>query len=280
MFDLISLGDNCVDIYRENKGMVYPGGNAVNVAVYARRENIEVCYLGFFGNDKSGDRIRENMLKEDIHIDYCNTVDGVNGYTTVELKDGERVFVESDLAVQKNFHIKQKWENILSGSKINFFSGFTSWIDDDSKKNSILEIDIKVLSKLRKISKCIAFDFSDIDDFDFIKPLAQFIDLAFISFDVSKNKDYQKFINKINECFNDSSIIILTMGKDGSVAYDGCKFLEQKAIETKVVDSLGCGDAFIGSFLAEYIKTDENIEKSLLKGSKVASKTIRRFGAW
>ena len=159
MFDLVSLGDNCVDIYRNKEGMVCSGGNAVNVAVYARRENIKVCYLGFFGNDRFGASIRGNMLKEDIHIDYCNVEDGANGYTIVELKDGERVFVESDLAVQKKFYIPQGLERMLSSSKINFFSGFTSWIDSDSKKNSILDIDIKVLNGLRKISNTIAFDF-------------------------------------------------------------------------------------------------------------------------
>ncbi len=280
MFDLISIGDNCVDIYRDKEGKVCPGGNAVNVAVYARRENIKVSYLGFFGTDRFGVSIRESMLKEEIQIDYCNVVDGPNGYTIVELKDGERVFVESDLAVQKKFYIPQGLEGMLSSSKINFFSGFTSWIDNDSKKNTILDIDIKVLSGLRKVSNCIAFDFSDINDFNFIKPLAQFIDLAFISFDLSKNKDHQKFLDEVYKFFNNESIIILTMGKDGSVAYGGDKFLIQKAIKTEVIDSLGCGDAFIGSFLAEYIKSNGNIKKSLSKGARVASKKIKRFGAW
>lgn len=33
---LAAIGDNCVDFY-EKQGWAYPGGNAVNVAVYGRQ---------------------------------------------------------------------------------------------------------------------------------------------------------------------------------------------------------------------------------------------------
>ena len=37
---LAAIGDNCVDFY-EKQGWAYPGGNAVNVAVYVRQMGMD-----------------------------------------------------------------------------------------------------------------------------------------------------------------------------------------------------------------------------------------------
>ena len=48
---LICIGDNVVDCYLD-EGVCYPGGDAVNVAVHAKRCGAEkVTYMGVFGND-------------------------------------------------------------------------------------------------------------------------------------------------------------------------------------------------------------------------------------
>jgi len=47
---ILGLGDNIIDRFVD-RGIDYPGGNAVNVAVYARRLGAESGYLGVFGDD-------------------------------------------------------------------------------------------------------------------------------------------------------------------------------------------------------------------------------------
>lgn len=49
MIKVLGLGDNVVDKYMHIKTM-YPGGNALNIAVLARLSGIEVGYLGVFGD--------------------------------------------------------------------------------------------------------------------------------------------------------------------------------------------------------------------------------------
>ncbi len=48
---LVAIGDNCVDYYPATDKS-FPGGNAVNVAVYYRRMGGEAAYIGAVGNDK------------------------------------------------------------------------------------------------------------------------------------------------------------------------------------------------------------------------------------
>ncbi|UUZ81205.1 hypothetical protein LJK88_41995 [Paenibacillus sp. P26] len=46
---LIGIGDNVVDYYQD-QGVMYPGGNVLNVAVAAKRSGAEACaYLGITG---------------------------------------------------------------------------------------------------------------------------------------------------------------------------------------------------------------------------------------
>ena len=47
---LIGVGDNVVDVYR-NKGVMYPGGNALNFAVYNSLRGADAASLGVFGTD-------------------------------------------------------------------------------------------------------------------------------------------------------------------------------------------------------------------------------------
>ena len=279
MFDLISIGDNCVDIYEKPKKAVYPGGNAINVSVYASREGLKVCYFGFLGDDRFGKIIMESIRKENVNIDYCRVLKGRTGYTNVGIRNGERVFIDYDAGVQKKFHLPLYLGEVLSNSKINFYSGFTSWISVSRNNNfNIKELDLDVLKKLNSISKIVAFDFSDVNNISFIKTLAPFIDIAFFSIGSAINVKH--FIKKVKKFFEISSILVLTMGEKGSVGYCSGKLIDQKAIKTDVIDTLGCGDAFIGSFLAEYLKTNGDIKKSLARGTKITRQVIRKFGAW
>ena len=41
---LAAIGDNCVDFY-EKQGWAYPGGNAVNVAVYGRQLGMDAAFF-------------------------------------------------------------------------------------------------------------------------------------------------------------------------------------------------------------------------------------------
>ena len=57
---LAAIGDNCVDFY-EKQGWAYPGGNAVNVAVYGRQLGMDAAYLGWIGTDNFGDMMQEKL---------------------------------------------------------------------------------------------------------------------------------------------------------------------------------------------------------------------------
>ena len=54
---VLGFGDNVVDKYEHIKTM-YPGGNAVNFAVFAKKLGAErSAYMGIFGSDKEAEHV-------------------------------------------------------------------------------------------------------------------------------------------------------------------------------------------------------------------------------
>ena len=56
MVKVLGLGDNVCDVYLHT-GLMYPGGQAVNFAVFARELGAEADFMGVFGMDAAADHV-------------------------------------------------------------------------------------------------------------------------------------------------------------------------------------------------------------------------------
>jgi sugar/nucleoside kinase (ribokinase family) len=75
-------------------------------------------------------------------------------------------------------------------------------------------------------------------------------------------------------------IVVITLGKDGSVAYDGKKIYKQGIIkEQKRIDTTGVGDAHNSAFVCGLELYDGDIQKSLSLGAKNSASVISAQGA-
>ena len=92
---IIGIGDNVCDKYRTISTM-FPGGQALNVAVYCRLQGCFSAYMGVFGTDRVGNHIKETLTAVGVEFSRCRTYEGENGYTVVDLIDGDRSFVSSN----------------------------------------------------------------------------------------------------------------------------------------------------------------------------------------
>ena len=74
-------------------------------------------------------------------------------------------------------------------------------------------------------------------------------------------------------------VIIATLGKNGSIGYDGNSWYRFGIIECKVVDTMGAGDSFIAGFLYG-ILNGLNVQDSMEAGAQNSAITIGYQGAW
>lgn len=74
-----------------------------------------------------------------------------------------------------------------------------------------------------------------------------------------------------------AKIIILTLGAEGALIYDGRRRLKVPSYEVPEVDPTGAGDAFGGAFVAEYLNS-KDLELAAAMGSAAASLVVEDIG--
>src|SRR5207302_5585498 len=97
---IVGIGDNVVDRY-VSLGQMFPGGNALNVAVFARRAGAEAAYIGAIGTDAAGHLIRQALRQEAVDASRLRVIDGPTAYADVAVVEGDRRFVGSSLGVSR-----------------------------------------------------------------------------------------------------------------------------------------------------------------------------------
>lgn len=266
MMKLITIGDNVVDCYLDQK-TYYPGGNCVNVAVNAKRNGAEkVSYIGIFGTDDKAGHIQYSLDEEQIDYSFSRTAFGLSGQPQVTLtEEGDRVFVGGPAnTVQRMFKLQ------LLQEELEFVSGFDLC---HVSCYSSMESELEKLSKVIPVS----YDFSSNLDLDYIRSIAKYITYAFFSAADLSDDQLKQFIKDISPLgFNVAGLT--RGGKPAMFVYNGESY-EQKLRPITVVDTMGAGDSLISGFLVHFL-SGASIETALAKGTESAEKTCQFFGGY
>src|SRR6202050_5969578 len=91
-------GDNVVDVY-QGTGKAYPGGNALNVSVAARRSGLTSAYLGAVGDDEAGRRLIAALTAEAVDTDRLRVRAGSTAWCGGQGGDGDRAVLDAGLCV-------------------------------------------------------------------------------------------------------------------------------------------------------------------------------------
>jgi sugar/nucleoside kinase (ribokinase family) len=270
---VIGIGDNVVDKYIHQKRM-YPGGNALNFAVFAKKLSVDAGYIGIFGDDAAADHIKKVL--DEIGIDYSHSVSfhGENGFARVSLEDGERVFLPGNGGGVSKDH------------SLCFDDKELAYIKDfdiiHSSCYSYIESHLKTLSKTRVP---ISFDFSDKLSDEYLTEVAKHINFGFLSCgDIPIDQVKEKLMTAVQA---GCDFAVASRGNKGSLYYNGEVYIEQEAFLVKPIDTMGAGDSLITGFLVDLLKKDalftkdeKTIKESLMFGAKKASETCRVNGTF
>ncbi|GMQ58302.1 fructoselysine 6-kinase [Vallitalea sediminicola] len=260
MIRVIGLGDNVVDKYINNK-IMYPGGNALNFAVYANILGVEASYLGVFGDDEAAKHVYQTSKSLGIKLDHCRFYKGENGYSKVKLEKGDRVFVGSNKG-----GVSAKYPLALSEVDFSYINEF------DIVHTSCFSSIENELSNLRQYGNFISMDFSNRYTKEYLEECCKHIDCASISCSEMKDKEIIELMKDIIS-YGCKHVVIATRGARGALVLVDGKFYEQSPCLIDAVDTMGAGDSFITAFLTGYIKDmKEAIDFSIESGNKGITK--------
>lgn len=259
---IIGVGDNTVDQYVHLRRM-FPGGNAVNVPVLARRAGYRASYLGWLGNDALGRLILHALAEEGVDASRCRTVEGPNAYCQVTMVDGDRVFGESSAGVTPLLALT---EDDLAFVHLH-----------DIAHTSIYSHIEKELPRLHHAANRLSFDFSQGWKRASLADALPYIAFAFLSASHVSESETVDLLRWAQA--HGPAIVVATRGQHGALAFDGRRLFRQGIVETSVVDTLGAGDAFIARFLVE-ISSGQLMEESLGLAAASAAETCGHYGAF
>lgn len=264
---LLGIGDNVVDFYKD-RGEFFPGGNALNVPVLARRYGLaRAGYIGLIGNDAEGAHVRDSLRQEGIWIDRLRQAVGPNGKAVVTLDDkGDRIFLGSNKGgIQRALTLRMDAEDIAAIESFgNVHTSVFSYIEPE-------------LPKIRAHAGTLTFDFSTHRDRAYIASVAPHITGAFLSGSGLSDGDIDEMIAYVAG-FGVTTVGV-TRGSDGAFWLADGRRYRQGIKPATVVDTLGAGDSFLAGYLTG-ILTGRTVEAALDFAAGCASATCGYFGAF
>jgi sugar/nucleoside kinase (ribokinase family) len=257
---LLGVGDNVVDRYAD-LGQLFPGGNALNVAVAAARAGAYAAYLGALGTDLAGDVVLAGLLAEGLDVQRVRRVEGPNAYADVTVIDGERVFIGGNPTISR-FRLDEV--------DLAYAATFDLVHTGDC---SMLEDQVAVLAGRAPLS----FDFSTYREPAYLEPILPHLRMACFS---ASDLDEEAALDLLTGAVaRGSRLALATRGTAPALLHDGHRTWRQPVIGSSVVDTLGAGDSFIGRVLVGVV-AGEDPTSFLSAAAEAAARTCGDYGAF
>jgi len=269
MRKILALSCCCADVFPE-QSIVYIGGNALNLAVICAKskEAVSVYVAGNVGTDSYGSEIKAIADKYNINRDKLIELPGETAYNLVYLTEsGDRYFKEGSWSdgVYNSYRIHEEDETFLSG-----FDAVASTYNDS------VFADLIRFGKAKQGGQppLISMDFMEHTPIEKWREYLPSIDLFFIS----GKPEYFPLLQQWSREFP-GIIFTATLGAQGSIAFqNGSKYQCEAVKVSEVIDTTGCGDAFQGAFIVDYLH-HRDISSAMKAGSKSAAITLSHMGA-
>ena len=257
MIRVIGVGDCFVDRYLFQNTM-YPSGNSVNFAVYARMLGHESAFCGNLAQDVYAGMILDALDAWGIEHEHCRILpDGETGHGSIQLVNGDRVISDDN--------------------------------DNGSAKRDPLPITPELLQYLR------GFDLIHSACYGFLEPQLPRLSCAGvpIAFDCSENWVDEGYLNAVapycsiilfsgsayprqlllrrmrQACVLGCDIAIGTVGAQGALVWDGQQLYELAPYRAVggILDTTGAGDSFFTGFCTTYIEGRKQLMALLDQGA-------------
>ncbi len=259
MISVLGLGDNTVDTYVD-AGQQFPGGNAVNVAVFAGRLGARAGYLGCVGDDAAGRLLLAALAGEGVDTSHCRIRPGANARALIGHDGSERRFISASPGVRGDYRLDDRDRAWIAG-----------WDHVHTSINS--DIDGLLPAGARSLS----YDFSDKWTDARLDAVVPLLDVAVLS---CAGRGREAADAALRRCAGlGARVAIATLGPEGALALADGRLHNQAPFPTQVVDTLGAGDGFIAGFLVAWL-AGRDVPVALAEGAGFAADVCSWQGAF
>jgi sugar/nucleoside kinase (ribokinase family) len=289
MAKVLVVGDVMVDVVVKPEGPIavgadtraairlLPGGSGANQACWLAREGVATTFVGRVG---AADRPREKLLLAEHGVDARLAADASlpTGTLITLLSDHDRSFL-TDRAANLNLSADDLPATLLDGVDLLHVSGYSLF--DPKPRAAVLAL--FAAAALRKIPASV-----DPASYSFLEEVGaeNFMEWTRGARFLFPNEDEAASLTgsrdpqaQLDFLTRHHPIVAIKRGAAGAVAGDeeGGRW-SAPAPPAEPVDTSGAGDAFLGGFLAAYLR-GEGIEAALKRGVALGSDAVTTLGA-
>jgi fructoselysine 6-kinase len=257
---IVAVGDNVVDCYPEHRTM-FPGGNALNVSVFARRSGADTSYLGAVGADYAGEQIRFELASEGVDSARLRIEAGSTAYCVIGHRDRDRVFLASDRGVS------------LFEPDGDDFAFIASHDAAHVGQSSGLDATLSAIAHCTRLS----YDFATRRDDEHFRRVVPLCHLASFSGGDLAESDARHLAQRAVDA--GATWALVTRGMAGAILAGADGVQSCPAVTRQVVDTLGAGDTFIARVLVGILRGDCPT-LMLRDAAQRAADTCARLGAF
>lgn len=255
--------------------LVNRGGKGANQAVAARRLGAEVRLIGCVGDDDAGAAMRQALDEQGIGVEGVVTAPGVATGTALIFVDREghnqigvapganhRLTVEMARAGEPSI----EWAQVLV-SQLEVPVPVVRWALETARRHGVPTV----------LNPAPVQELSDelLGLVTYLTPNAGEV-AALTGIEVSDLDSGRRAAARL--CERGVGTVIITLGEEGALVYDGATAVHFEAFPIEVIDTTGAGDAFNGA-LAVGLSAGGSLEQVIPLASAAAALTCTRRGA-
>lgn len=251
------------------------GGKGANQAVQLSKLGGKAFMAGCVGNDKFGEELLSNLQKHNVNTDNVKLSEKNNtGMGIVNVFDDGKLIATITRGANydiTNSDIDKIKNEIISAQII---------ILQMEIPIEVIEYVINLASKHDVYIILNAAPACEIKEEVLSKVNCLVVNETEASFYLNKEiNDVKSSIENCEELYGKiKDLIIITLGENGSLLYDGKEKLHIKARKAEVTETTGAGDSFIGAF-AYKLLNDSSYQEAAEFASLVSSITVTKIGA-
>jgi fructoselysine 6-kinase len=259
---IVTLMEACIDIAHGDM-MGFPGGNAANVAVWARRGGVDAAFLGAVGTDPAGTRLLALLGAEGVDVSGAERHPGFTAWTLVgDAAHGMERFISWDPGVTPLYRLAPDQIPGLAAADFVHLPLYPEWAD---------LAESLALSGVR-----LSLDIGALGDMPLPPALAARCHIVFAS---AQGTVQQAEAIVADLLALDCGIVVVSLGGDGAIAGDATGIFHAPALPVDLPESLGAGDALAGAMLAA-LASGATVASALAKGTEAGSRACRTRGAF
>ncbi len=246
-----------------------PGGKGANQAVAMGKLGADVTMIGMVGSDASGNELKMNLANMGV-VDAVRVTDSApTGTAWIMVNadaDNSIVVIEGANGELMPEHVQESW-----------FDGIDIVVLQLEVPYDTVKTALQIAKSLGKLTvlnpaPAKALDFEMLSNVDIlVVNETEFERVSGVHYTGPESliAGYEKLGIKQ---------LVLTLGKDGAIYYDGVASTQVPARVVKAIDTTAAGDSFIGGMLYEYSR-GASMAEALTFATEVAAFTVTKLGA-